>query len=74
MTQVDTIPRIVIFAVLLGASFAFARHLHLFEPVLLHHYDPRTGEDELVTPADDAFEEEAERLHEHGRSRRREGR
>lgn len=74
MTQVDTIPRIVIFAVLLGASFAFARHLHLFEPVLLHHYDPRTGEDELVTPADDAFEEEAERLHGRGRSHRREGR
>ena len=37
------------------------------EPVLLHHYDPRTGEDELVTPADDAFEEEAEKLHERRR-------
>lgn len=67
MTQVDTLPRIAIFCVLLGVSMLFAWHLHLFEPVLLHHYDPKTGEDELVTPADDAFEEEAERLHEHER-------
>ena len=67
MTLVDTVPRIVIFCVLLGASMVFARHLHLFEPVLLHHYDPKTGEDELVTPADDAFEEEAEKIHEHRR-------
>lgn len=67
MTQVSTWPRIAVFCVLLGASMVFARHLHLFEPVLLHHYDPRTGEDELVTPADDAFEEEAEKLHERRR-------
>ena len=67
MTQVDTLPRIAIFCVLLGVSMLFAWHLHLFEPVLLHHYDPKTGEDELVTPADDAFAEEAERLHEHER-------
>ena len=71
MTQVDTIPRIAIFVLLLVASFAFAWHLRLFEPVLLHHYDPKTGEDELVTPADDAFEEEAERLRERGLGRRR---
>ena len=71
MTQVDTIPRIVIFVLLLVASFAFAWHLRLFEPVLLHHYDPKTGEDELVTPADDAFEEEAERLRGRGFGRRR---
>ncbi|HJA29003.1 MAG TPA: undecaprenyl/decaprenyl-phosphate alpha-N-acetylglucosaminyl 1-phosphate transferase [Candidatus Olsenella pullicola] len=64
MTQVDTLPRIAIFCVLLGVSMLFAWHLHLFEPVLLHHYDPKTGEDELVSPADDAFEEEAEKLHE----------
>ncbi|WP_455139024.1 glycosyltransferase family 4 protein [Thermophilibacter sp.] len=68
MTQVSTIPRVVIFCALLGVSFAFAYHLRLFEPVLLHHYDPRTGADELVTPADDAFEEEVEKLHEHERS------
>ena len=67
MTQVDTLPRIAIFCVLLGVSMLFAWHLHLFEPVLLHHYDPKTGEDELVSPADDAFEEEAEKLHEHER-------
>ena len=67
MTLVDTLPRILIFCVLLGASMVFARHLHLFEPVLLHHYDPKTGEDELVTPADDAFEEEAEKIHERRR-------
>ncbi|MBM6675303.1 undecaprenyl/decaprenyl-phosphate alpha-N-acetylglucosaminyl 1-phosphate transferase [Olsenella uli] len=71
MTQVDTIPRIVIFVLLLVVSFAFAHHLHLFDPVLLHHYDPKTGEDELVTPADAAFEEEAERLREHGPLHRR---
>ena len=64
MTLVDALPRILIFFVLLGASFIFAQNLHLFEPVLLHHRDPKTGEDELVTPADDAFAEEAEKLHE----------
>ena len=70
MTQVDTIPRIVIFALLLVISFAFAYHLRLFEPVLLHHYDPKTGEDELVGPSDEGFEEEAERMREHGLARR----
>ena len=77
MTQVATMPRIAIFCALLVISMLLARHLHLFEPVLLHHLDPKTGEDELVTPADDAFEEEAERqLHEHEHARRhhREGR
>ena len=75
MTQVDTFARIIIFVVVLAASFVFAHHLRLFEPVLLHHYDPETGEDELVTPADEAFEQEAERLHEHeGAPRERRGR
>ena len=69
MTQVDTVPRIVIFCLLLLASMAFARHLHLFEPVLLHHYNPKTGADELVGPDDDSFEEEAKRVrHHHGRN------
>ena len=63
MTLVETAPRIAIFCVLAGASLVFAYHLHLFEPVLLHHYDPKTGEDELITPSDDAFEEEAEKIH-----------
>lgn len=73
MTQVETIPRILIFCALLALSMLFARRLHLFEPVLLHHYDPKTGEDELVSPADAAFEEEAraQEAHHHGRHGRR---
>ena len=63
MTQVDTVPRIAIFCALLVVSMAFARHLHLFEPVLLHHYNPKTGADELVAPGDAAFEEEKRNLH-----------
>lgn len=59
MTKVETVPRILIFCALLALSMLFARRLHLFEPVLLHHYDPKTGADELVSPADAAFEEEA---------------
>ena len=66
MTQVETLPRILIFCVLLLASMAFAWHLRLFEPVLLHHFNPKTGADELVGPDDAAFEEEAERMHEAG--------
>lgn len=65
MTQVETIPRIGIFLVLLAMSVMFAVHLRLFEPVLLHHYNPKTGEDELVRPGEDGFEEEAEKLDEH---------
>ncbi len=66
MTQVETLPRIIIFAVLLFVSMAFAWHLHLFEPVLLHHYNPKTGADEIVGPGDPAFEEESEKIHEGG--------
>ncbi|MDD7583782.1 MAG: MraY family glycosyltransferase [Coriobacteriaceae bacterium] len=72
MTQVTTVPRICIFLVLLAASGAFANHLHLFEPVLRHHKDPRTGDDELVGPDDPAFAEESERARER-REERREG-
>jgi UDP-GlcNAc:undecaprenyl-phosphate GlcNAc-1-phosphate transferase len=61
MTQVGTRPRVGIFCALAAASFLFAHKLHLFEPVLLHHYNPRTGKDELISPADDAFEAEAEK-------------
>ena len=74
MTQVTTLPRIGIFCVLLGISTIFAWHLHLFDPVLLHHYDPETGEDELITPADDAFEDEAKKLHHLPRHFRRDDR
>ena len=73
MTKVETIPRILIFCALLALSMLFAQRLHLFEPVLLHHYDPKTGVDELVSPADAAFEEEAERAHEKHRHGRRRG-
>ena len=47
-----------LFVVLAIGSAAFAKHLHLFEPVLRHHYNKRTHEDELVTPDDPAFKQE----------------
>lgn len=50
--------RVLIFTVLAIGSAAFAKHLHLFEPVLRHHYNKRTHEDELVTPDDPAFKQE----------------
>ena len=52
MTQVEVWPRTLIFCVLIVASSAFAAKLHLFEPVLRHHYDPDTGHDELIGPDD----------------------
>ena len=61
MTQVSLWPRIAIFVVLGVASFTFTVRLHLFEPVLRHHFDPKTGKDTLVTPDDPAFQEETER-------------
>lgn len=64
MTQVEVIPRIAIFVALLVISALIAGKLHLFRPVLLHHLNPKTGDDELVTPQDPAFDEEAKRLHE----------
>ena len=42
------------------ASGSFASKLHLFEPVLLHHYDPEADNDVLITPDNPAFEEEVE--------------
>lgn len=61
MTQVHVMARITIFIVLVAASSIMALKLKLFRPVLLHHYDPSTGEDELVCPEDPAFKEEEER-------------
>lgn len=52
--------RVVIFLVLLGGSAVFAMRLHLFEPVLRHHYNPETHCDEIVTPEDPAFAEETQ--------------
>ena len=50
--------RIAIFAVLLVSSAFFAMRLHLFEPVLRHHYNPKTHRDEIVTPDNPAFADE----------------
>ena len=70
MTQVEVPVRIAIFCVLIGASFAFSAHLHLFKPVLRHHYNPKSGSDELVTPDDPAFAVEEERAEERAEERR----
>lgn len=72
INQVTVPMRILIFVVLLAVSAAFAKHLHLFEPVLRHHYNPKTHEDEIVTPEDPAFQqevraEEIERAEEQGK-------
>lgn len=64
MTQVTVIPRIFIFCILIFSSALFAMRLHLFQPVLLHHYNPETGADELVGPQDPSFAEEAEKFEE----------
>ena len=50
--------RIVIFIVLLVSSAFFAMRLHLFEPVLRHHYNPKTHRDEIVSPDNPAFADE----------------
>lgn len=72
MTKIETTPRIIVFCVLIGASFGFAAHLHLFDPVLLHHYNPKSGEDELVSPDDPAFAVEQARREEKSEERREE--
>lgn len=41
ITQVTVGPRICIFVALLAGSAAFVLRLHLFEPVLRHHYNPK---------------------------------
>lgn len=62
LTQVSAIARILIFLVLVAASILFARRLKLFSPVLLHHYNPKTGHDEIISPQDPAFEKEEARF------------
>ena len=64
MTQVKVLPRVIIFAFLVIGSAAIAFKLRLFEPVLLHHYNKKTGQDELVTPDDPAFQSEKEQFDE----------
>lgn len=58
INQVDVFWRVLIFLALFACSAAFAVHLHLFEPVLRHHYNAYTHEDEIVTPDDPAFADE----------------
>ena len=58
LTQIDPVPRIVVFLMLVIASVIFAMRLRLFSPVLLHHYNPRTGNDEIISPQDPSFEKE----------------
>ena len=70
MTQVGVVPRILIFVALFAVSAVVAAHLHLFQPVLLHHTDPKTGDDELVSPQDPGFAEEERKFEEHERERR----
>ena len=65
MTQVTLWPRIAIFFLLFVISALFCRHLHLFEPVLLHYQDPDTGDDPLITPDDPAFKAEEDKLGHH---------
>ena len=62
MTQVTVWPRIAIFVILIAASAIFAVYLRLFQPVLLHHYNPETGADELIDPQNPAFEAEEAKL------------
>lgn len=58
INQVSVGIRITIFLMLLACSALFASRLHLFEPVLRHHYNPKTQQDEIVTPDDPAFADE----------------
>lgn len=58
MTKVALPLRFVVFILLVGVSAVFIRKLHLFEPVLLHRYNPKTHTDEIVS-ADQAEAEDA---------------
>ena len=58
MTKVALPLRFVVFILLVSVSAAFIKKLHLFEPVLLHRYNPKTHTDEIVS-ADQAEAEGA---------------
>lgn len=58
MTKVALPLRFVVFILLVGVSAVFIRKLHLFEPVLLHRYNPKTHTDEIIS-ADQAEAESA---------------
>ncbi len=71
INQVSVETRVVIFCVLFVGSAVFAMRLHLFEPVLRHHYNPKTHRDEIVARDDPAFTE-AEQAEKAERAERRE--
>lgn len=58
MTKVALPLRFIVFILLIGVSAVFIRKLHLFEPVLLHRYNPKTHTDEIVS-AEQVEEESA---------------
>lgn len=47
MTKVALPLRFVVFILLVSVSAVFIRKLHLFKPVLLHRYNPKTHTDEI---------------------------
>ena len=58
MTKVALPLRFVVFILLVSVSAVFIRKLHLFKPVLLHRYNPKTHTDEIVS-AEQVEEESA---------------
>ena len=58
MTKVALPLRFVVFILLVSVSAVFISKLHLFKPVLLHRYNPKTHTDEIVS-AEQVEEESA---------------
>ena len=58
MTKVALPLRFVVFILLVSVSAVLIRKLHLFKPVLLHRYNPKTHTDEIVS-AEQVEEESA---------------
>ena len=58
MTKVALPLRFVVFTLLVSVSAVLIRKLHLFKPVLLHRYNPKTHTDEIVS-AEQVEEESA---------------
>ena len=58
MTKVALPLRFVVFILLVSVSAVFIGKLHLFKPVLLHRYNPKTHTDEIVS-AEQVEEESA---------------
>ena len=56
MTKVALPLRFIVFILLISVSAVFIKKLHLFKPVLLHRYNPKTHTDEIVS-AEQAEEE-----------------